>query len=158
MLEVINKSIELLLDPDTKEMYEAESYTLSSRRKVVWDYKSQSWQDRHGRRYTPVTLGSVVGFNMIDTLSKQDKELMARTPEGKAYVEYNEKIGGDRLAPEVPFGYPAGIQEYIEEHGIEQIYKECISKGISWEEMFSGYYAHDPELLDRCGVDVLWDP
>lgn len=49
MYLVKNHDIELLLDPDTNTPYEAESYTISSRRRVTWDYKSQSWRDRHNR-------------------------------------------------------------------------------------------------------------
>ena len=93
MYLVKNHDIELLLDPDTNTPYEAESYTISSRRRVTWDYKSQSWRDRHNREYTPVRMGKIIGFNMKNTLSKTDKEILSTSPEGKAYVEYNEAIG-----------------------------------------------------------------
>lgn len=59
LLEVINKSIELLLIQILKRCMRQKA--IHSPLGVKWygDYKSQSWQDRHGRRYTPVTLGSV---------------------------------------------------------------------------------------------------
>lgn len=159
MYLVKNHDIELLLDPDTNTPYEAESYTISSRRRVTWDYKSQSWRDRHNREYTPVRMGKIIGFNMKNTLSKTDKEILSTSPEGKAYVEYNEKIGGDPIGLLVPTGYPSVISEYLEQGGtIEEIYRDCIERGISWEELLSCYVEKDPNSCDEWYVEVLWDP
>lgn len=158
MYKVINHSIEILLDPENNTPYEVESYTLSSRRKVVWDYKSQSWRDKAGNEYTAVSMGKIVGFNRKNTLKEAEKELLRQSPEGKAYVEYNERIGGDRLGLEVPWGYPPSVQNYLDEgHTVTEIYEECIEAGISWEERFSCYVESDPSVCDSYVVEVLWD-
>ena len=84
MYLVKNHDIELLLDPDNSTPYEAESYILTNRQRITWDRKSQSWKDRHGKEYTPVTMGKIVGFNRKNTLSEIDKQLLSITPEGRA--------------------------------------------------------------------------
>jgi len=157
MLKIINHGIEMLLDPETHTPYETEYYTLSSRRKVVWEYKSQTWKDRHNREYTAVFIGSIVGFNRKNTLSKSDKEILSQSPEGKAYVAYNEKIGGDNIGLNVPWGYPPRIQEYLDKgHTVEEIYRDCIKEGISWEEMFSCYIDSSPDITDCYVVEISW--
>lgn len=157
MYKVINHSIDLLLDPDTKTPYEAESYTLSNRRRVSWDYKSQSWRDKAGNEYTAVSMGQIVGFNRKNTIKEVEKELLRYSPEGKAYIEYNERIGGDPLGLNVPWGYPPCVQEYLDQgHTIEEIYRECIEAGISWEERFSCYIDEDPNGCDSYVV-IHWD-
>ena len=139
MYVVSKRDIQIFLDPDTKEPYEAESYILTNRQRITWDHKSQSWRDRHGKEYTPVTMGKIVGFNRKNTLSEIDKQLLNLTPEGKAYVEYNEQIGGEVI-------------------GLEELYRECIERGVCWEELFSCYIEHDPKCNDNIYVEVLWDP
>lgn len=84
MYVVSKRDIQIFLDPDTKEPYEAESYILTNRQRITWDHKSQSWRDRHGKEYTPVTMGKIVGFNRKNTLSEIDKQLLSITPEGRA--------------------------------------------------------------------------
>ena len=49
MYRVVKHFVEFIADPETKEQYERESYALSSRRRVIWDAKSQKWRDRHNR-------------------------------------------------------------------------------------------------------------
>lgn len=67
MYEVLSPSIEIMLDDNTKASYEADSYTLSNGRRVVWDYKSQSYKDKLGRVYTPVSDGGdIIGFEVLD--------------------------------------------------------------------------------------------
>ena len=68
------------------------------------------------------------------------KEIFSLTPIGRAYMEYNEKVGGE------PFGYSTGMpvididKEY---GGIVGLYHECIKKGKTWEELL--------------GTDGKWD-
>lgn len=144
---------------EAKEPYEAESYILTNRQRITWDHKSQSWRDRHGKEYTPVTMGKIVGFNRKNTLSEIDKQLLSITPEGRAYVEYNERIGGEVIGLEEPWGYPPCISEYLEQgHTLEELYRECIERGVCWEELFSCYIEHDPKCNDNIYVEVLWDP
>jgi hypothetical protein len=159
MYVVSKRDLHIFLDPDTKEPYEAESYILTNRQRITWDHKSQSWRDRHGKEYTPVTMGKIVGFNRKNTLSEIDKQLLSITPEGRAYVEYNERIGGEVIGLEEPWGYPPCISEYLEQgHTLEELYRECIERGVCWEELFSCYIEHDPKCNDNIYVEVLWDP
>ena len=159
MYIVSREDLYVWLDPDTNIPHEAESYILTNRQRIIWDHKSQSWRDRHNREYYPVRMGKIVGFNRLNTLDTIDKQMMSTTPEGRAYIEYNEKIGGDRIGLEVPWGYPPCIEEYLEQgHTLEGLYRECIERGVSWEELFSCYIEHDPKHNDSTYVEVLWDP
>lgn len=54
------------------------------------------------------------------------------TEEGRAYLDYNEKVGGEPIGLTVPFGYPPGVEE---RGGVIAVYKECIEKGVPWEEL-----------------------
>lgn len=58
-------------------------------------------------------------------LSKEDIELYNLTDEGKAYLEYNDKVGGE------PLGYTTGMPNI----DIIETYKICIKKGITWQEL-----------------------
>ena len=140
MYVVSKRDLHIFLDPDTKEPYEAESYILTNRQRITWDHKSQSWRDRHGKEYTPVTMGKIVGFNRKNTLSEIDKQLLSITPEGRAYVEYNERIGGEVIGLEEPWGYPPCISEYLEQGhtledalitGVKAIIAEEYSRNLS---------------------------
>ncbi len=65
-----------------------------------------------------------------------DRELYSRTPEGRAYIEYFEATGGDPIGLIVPIGYPDGVEEM---GGPEAVYRECIRKGVTWEDLL-GYH------------------
>lgn len=67
-----------------------EGYRLDNDVEVM--YIGGKWLDYAENEYTPVTIGKIVGFNCKNTL---DKELLSKSPEGRAYIEYNERIGGD---------------------------------------------------------------
>lgn len=121
-------------------------------------YIDGKWVDTKKREYTAVTMGKIVGFNRKNTLKKIDKQLLSQSPEGRAYVEYNMRIGGDNLGLEVPWGYPPSVQRYLDEgHTVKEIYEECIQLGISWEERFSCYIENDPSVCDSYVVEVHWD-
>lgn len=65
---------------------------------------------------------------------KEQIELFSLSPIGKAYLEYNEKIGGK------PFGYCTGAPDFhIDEKygGIAGLYAECIKQGKTWEELLN---------------------
>ncbi|NLO49280.1 MAG: hypothetical protein GX111_13385 [Clostridiales bacterium] len=50
---------------------------------------------------------------------------------GKAYLEYNNAVGGEPISFVIPFGY----LDRVEEHGgVIPVYKDCIERGITWEE------------------------
>lgn len=60
------------------------------------------------------------------------KEIFELTPVGKAYLRYNEEIGGE------PFGYTVGMPDIdIEKEygGLIGLYNECIKQGKTWEEL-----------------------
>lgn len=71
-------------------------------------------------------------------LRPEQIELLKQDEEGKAYLEYYEKIGGEPIGLTVPIGYPEGVQEM---GGVIPVYKECIKKGVTWEELlnYKGY-------------------
>lgn len=62
-----------------------------------------------------------------------DIELFNMSPEGKAYLEYNEKVGGEPFndlcigAPDFDIDNRFG--------GVIGLYKECIKHGKTWEEL-----------------------
>jgi hypothetical protein len=64
--------------------------------------------------------------------SESELKEFEQTEEGKAYLEYNNCIGGEPLGLIVPFGYPKGVSE---RGGVIAVYKECIRKGKTWEKL-----------------------
>lgn len=64
---------------------------------------------------------------------KVQEEIFALTPHGRAYLEYNEKVGGE------PFGYTTGMSVAVdidkEYGGLVGMYHECIKQGKTWEEL-----------------------
>lgn len=62
-----------------------------------------------------------------------DTKLFSMSKEGKAYLEYNEKVGGEPFN-DLCIGAPDFKIE--EKYGsIEGLYKECIKQGKTWEEL-----------------------
>ena len=68
-------------------------------------------------------------------LQPDEIKLLQADEEGKAYLEYNEKVGGEPIGLIVPFGYPNGVNEM---GGVIAVYQECIKQGKTWEELL-GY-------------------
>jgi hypothetical protein len=66
-------------------------------------------------------------------LSNEQIEIYQMFDEGRAYLKYNEIIGGEPLGMTVPYGYPEGVEKY---GGVIGVYQECIKQGITWEELF----------------------
>lgn len=61
-----------------------------------------------------------------------DIEIFEMTAIGRAYLEYNEKVGGE------PFGNCIGMPEFeIDKKygGLVGLYHECIKKGKTWQEL-----------------------
>ena len=58
--------------------------------------------------------------------------LFNKTDEGRAYIEYNDVVGGEPIGQIVPFGYPEGVEK---RGGVIAVYEECIKRGITWEEL-----------------------
>lgn len=59
-------------------------------------------------------------------------KLFKETEEGKKYLEYNDKVGGEPIGQMVPFGYPKGVEEM---GGVIAVYDECIKQGVTWQEL-----------------------
>ena len=76
---------------------------------------------------------------------KVQKEIFSLTPVGRAYLEYNEKVGGE------PFGYCIGMEDIVdidkEYGGLVGLYHECIKQGKTWEELLktSGKWDEIPQ-------------
>jgi len=63
--------------------------------------------------------------------------------EGRKYLEYNEKVGGEPLGLTVPVGYPPGVEEM---GGVIAVYEECIRRGIRWEDLLGYHPPKDAEI------------
>jgi hypothetical protein len=73
-------------------------------------------------------------------IDKDNRELIARTEEGRAYIEYNNKVGGEPIGLCVPYGYPKGVEKL---GGVIAVYEECIRQGKTWEELLD--FKHAPK-------------
>ena len=69
-----------------------------------------------------------------------DIELFRETDEGRKYLEYNEKVGGEPIGLMIPIGYPAGVEEM---GGVIAVYEECIRRGITWEDLLDFHIPDD---------------
>lgn len=77
--------------------------------------------------------------------TKTDIEIFKLNSIGRAYLGYNDKVGGE------PFGYCTGMPDFeVEEKygGIEGLYEECIKQGKTWEELLNttGKWDELPEM------------
>ncbi len=115
MLKVIEEISSRVLLSDGSEA-DTEGYRLENGLEVF--YIGGKWVDPSDNEYTPVQIGSIVGFNRIAT-----------TDELSPYGEYNRALGGDRMPSKL---IPEGDTE-------DGIYAECLQRGISWEELLSSY-------------------
>lgn len=62
-----------------------------------------------------------------------------QTEEGRKYLEYNNKVGGEPLGLMIPFGYPEGFERY---GSVIAVYDDCIKRGVTWENLLD---FHPPE-------------
>ena len=69
-----------------------------------------------------------------------DIELFRETDEGRKYLEYNEKVGGEPIGLMIPIGYPGGVEEM---GGVIAVYEECIRRGITWEDLLDFHIPDD---------------
>ena len=70
----------------------------------------------------------------------EDIALFRETEEGRKYLEYNEKVGGEPIGLMVPIGYPDGVEEM---GGVIAVYEECIRRGITWEDLLDFHIPND---------------
>ncbi len=77
-------------------------------------------------------------------LSNEDRQIHELTASGRAYLEYYRVTGGEAFGYSI--GMPVKAMELIEElGGIEAMYKECIRRGICWEELLD-WNGHSDEM------------
>lgn len=63
-------------------------------------------------------------------ISEVDRQIYEMTPAGRAYLEYNNAVGGP------PLGLTIGMPNIEELYGgIEGVYRECIEQNKTWEEL-----------------------
>jgi len=62
------------------------------------------------------------------------------TDEGRKYLEYNDKVGGEPIGLTVPIGYPHGVEEM---GGVIAVYDECIKRRITWESLLDFHFPED---------------
>jgi hypothetical protein len=65
-------------------------------------------------------------------LDQSDIKFYKSSDEGKAYLRYNDAVGGEPIGLQIPTGYPEGVEEH---GGVIKVYEECIEKGITWEKL-----------------------
>ena len=68
-----------------------------------------------------------------------DLKYFNETEEGRKYLEYNDKVGGEPIGLIIPFGYPDGVEEM---GGVIAVYEHCIKHNIKWEDLLD---YHPPE-------------
>lgn len=66
-------------------------------------------------------------------LTEKEKKIL-QDEEELGYQEYKKKVGGEPIGLIIPFGYPPGVEE---KGGVIAVYKECIKKGVTWEELLN---------------------
>lgn len=77
-------------------------------------------------------------------LDPDEVEFLNLSELGRAYLEYNDKVGGEPLGLTVPYGYPEGVEE---RGGVIAVYKECIKKGVTWEELLKYEQPRDDVIV-----------
>lgn len=122
-------------------------------------YEAGGWRDTQGHEYTAVRAGGrLIAFAQRDTLDAVDKEILRKSPEGAAYVRYNELIGGECIGLSVANGYPMRVQEYLERGGtLEGLYEECIEAGITWCERLGVYPIEPSEIGEPLPNDMEYE-
>ena len=76
-------------------------------------------------------------------LDKVDIKHLSQSEEGRKYLEYHAKTGGEPLGLMIPFGYPHGVEE---RGGVIAVYDECIRLGMRWEELLDFHPPQDADL------------
>jgi hypothetical protein len=65
-------------------------------------------------------------------LTKAQIDMYQMDEEGRSYLEYNDKVGGDPLGLVVPYGYPDGVDDL---GGVIGVYQECIKQHKTWKDL-----------------------
>lgn len=79
-------------------------YLLENEEKVEYNQDKEHWEDESGNPCRAVMIGrELAGFSFRTPIDAIDREIYNLTEEGRAYLQYNEVIGGD------PFGFTVGM-------------------------------------------------
>lgn len=128
------------------DKYESGGYFLRNGLKVVYNPGKGHWEDESGNPCRAVMIGDeLAGFSFPAPIDDIDKEIYNLTEDGRAYLQYNEVIGGD------PFGFTVGMPLEADPEpygGIAGMYRECIRREITWEELLQ-WNGHSDEM-DIC--------
>ena len=121
-------------------------YLLENEEKVEYNQDKEHWEDESGNPCRAVRIGGeLAGFSFRAPIDAIDREIYNLTEEGRAYLQYNEVIGGDS------FGFTVGMPVEADPElygGIAGMYQECIRREITWEELLQ-WDGHSDEL-DIC--------
>lgn len=73
-----------------------------------------------------------IGKTMKIKIDDIQKELYQLDEVGRAYLEYNEKVGGEPIGLTMPYGYPEGVESM---GGVIAVYQKCIKQKKTWQEL-----------------------
>jgi hypothetical protein len=118
-------------------------YLLENGASVKYNASMGLWEAQNGKKYKAVMIGGIVaGFTFKKKWDSIDKQLFEMSEEGRSYLDYNNTIGGE------PFGYTIGMPAGADPElygGIAGMYRECIRRKITWEELLQ-WDGHSDEL------------
>lgn len=83
----------------------------------------------------------------LNAMHRQMKQVMSKEEFESALLEeeYSRKIGGPPLHKGIPTGhYPPGVEEA---GGPDTVYRECLKKGITWEELIGYKEEYDKDII-----------
>lgn len=99
-------------------------YLLENEEKVEYNQDKEHWEDESGNPCRAVRIGGeLAGFSFRAPIDAIDREIYNLTEEGRAYLQYNEVIGGD------PFGFTVGMPVEADPElygGIAGMYIKCL--------------------------------
>ena len=120
-----------------------DGYMLEGGSFVQYNDRTKTYEAQGGEQCKPVWIGGILaGFSFPVPVSDEDERIYSITETGKAYLKYNQAVGGD------PFGFTTGMPGSADPQiygGIPQMYGECIRRGITWEELLQ-WDGHSDEL------------
>ena len=76
-------------------------------------------------------------------LTNAQIEMYQMDEEGRSYLEYNDKVGGDPLGLVVPYGYPDGVDDL---GGVIAVYQECIKQHKTWKNLL-GCPSYEKDMI-----------
>lgn len=130
------------LEPEKGSERRFKAFLLDDGIRVAYSPVKGLWEANNGTICKPVHIsGKLSGFSIQESYSREAQEIFSLSEDGIAYLEYNQKVGGS------PFGCTVGMPVVnLEQYGgLSGMYRECIKRGISWEELLQ-WDGHSDEL------------